>query len=176
MLMMKRTIMFGVALAALVAATPAFATGFDANFVISIGGNTYTFSLPDSPTVASTGSDDFSVSGVEISKNGGAPVSETVLFTEDQQPPAFGDGGVASFSGAYQFDLVNPNQVGYPALFIGSLSDPTFVAGVYTVQEDDPDTVKGTVTIYTPEPGTLALFGMGLLCLAGVMRRKLSIQ
>jgi hypothetical protein len=171
---MTRTILSGFFLTALAAATPAFATGFDANFVVSFGGNTYTFSLPDSPMVASTASDDFTVSDVDISLNGGAPVSETVTFYEDQQPPAFGDGGLASFSGEYQFFLVNPNQ-SYPALFTGSLSDPTFVAGVYNVQEDDPDTVKGTVTIYTPEPETLVLFGMGLLCLAGVMRRKLRV-
>ena len=84
-----------------------------------------------------------------------------------------GDGGAASFSEPYPFFVVNPLPTD-PALFIGSLSDPTFVGGVYNVQEDDPDTVDGTVTIYTPEPGTLALFGIGLLFLAGSVRRKLT--
>jgi len=170
---MMRTILSGLVLTALAAATPAFATGFDANFVVSVGGNIYTFSLPDSPTVYSTGSDDFSVANVEVSKNGGAPASETVFFTEDQQPPAYGDGGVATSSGAIIFSVVNPSQVGYSALFTGTLSDPTFVPGVYQVEDQNHTQDKGTVTIFTPEPRTLVLLGMGLLFLAGAVRRKL---
>jgi len=175
---MTRTILSAIVLAGLAVATPAFATGFDVNFVITIDSGpdagTYTFSLPDSPTVNSTGSDDFTVANVEISKNGGAAVSETAFFTEDQNPPGYGDGGVAVFSGGpYIFNLVNPNQIGYSALFTGSLTDPSFVGGVYDVEDDGNTADKGTVTIYTPEPRTLVLFGMGLLCLAGAMRRKL---
>ena len=89
-------------------------------------------------------------------------------------PKGNGDGGVATFSGAYQFNLIDAAPTD-TALFIGTLSDPTFVAGVYNVEEDYPTSVKGTVTIYTPEPGTLVLFGMGLLFLAGLMRRKLRL-
>jgi len=124
---MTRTILVAIVLAGLAAATPAFATGFNANFVISIGGDTYTFTLPDSPTVYTTGGNDFTVQNVEVSLNGGAPQPETVYFAEDQQPPAFGQGGLATFSGAYVFDLVNPSQIGYSALFTGSLTDPSFV-------------------------------------------------
>ncbi len=62
-------------------------------------------------------------------------------------------------------------------LFTGTLSNPTFKTGTFTLQSDgDPDDPAddATVTIYTPEPGTLALFGIGLLFLAGAVRRKLT--
>lgn len=167
---MTLTILSAIVLAGLAGATPAFATGFDANFVVTIDSGptagTYTFSLPDSLTgAANVNTDDFDVSNVEVSLNGGAPQLETVFFTEYQQnqmPKGNGDGGVATFSGAYQFNLIDAAPTD-TALFIGTLSDPTFVAGVYNVEEDYPTSVKGTVTIYTPEPGTLVLFGMGLL-------------
>ncbi len=176
---LKRTILSGFVLAALAAATPAFATGFNANFVVTINAGpdagTYTFSLPDSLTgAANVGSDYFDVPGVEMSKNGGAPQLETVYFAEDQ-PLGNGDGGLATFSGAYVFSVINPNQLTGLALFTGTLSDPTFVAGVYQVEDQSHTADKGTVTIYTPEPGTLVLFGMGLLFLAGLMRRKLRL-
>jgi len=61
-------------------------------------------------------------------------------------------------------------------LFTGTLSDPTFKTGTFTLQSDaDPDDPAddATVTIYTPEPRTLVLLGMGLLFLAGAVRRKL---
>lgn len=165
---MIRSILSTLVLAALGAATPAFADSM-VNFDIAYGGNVYSFSLPTSPTVFTVGTDYFTVAGVEISENGGAPVAETVYFTNTV---GYGDGGLAIFSGPYTFSLVNPNQ-SYPPLFTGPLNDPTFVPGVYQVEDQNHTSVKGTITIFTPEPGTLVLFGTGLLCLAGVIRRKL---
>jgi len=61
-------------------------------------------------------------------------------------------------------------------LFTGSVTDPTFKTGTFTLMNQaDPETAAddATLTILTPEPRTLALLGLGLLCLAGSMRRKL---
>ena len=86
----------------------------------------------------------------------------------------FGTGGLGIYG-------LTPNTLDLDyegtVLFTGTLSNPTFKTGTFTLQSDgDPDDPAddATVTIYTPEPGTLALFGIGLLFLAGAVRRKLT--
>lgn len=169
---MTRTILSGLVLAALAAGTPAFATTM-ANFTITVpGGTVYTFSLPETLTGATNnGSDDFSVSGVPITITGNGTQPGNPLFAN---MVGFGQGGLGIYG-------LTPNTLDLdylgPVLFTGTLSDPSFKTGTFTLISDaDPDDSAddATLTIFTPEPGTLALFGMGLLFLAGAMRRKLS--
>jgi hypothetical protein len=170
---MTRTILSAIVVAGLAAATPAFATTM-ANFTIDVpGGTVYTFSLPDSLTGASNnGSDDFSVSGVAITITGNGTQAGSTIFSN---LVGFGDGGIGIYG-------LTPNTLDLdylgPVLFTGTLADPTFKTGTFTLISDaDPDDSAddATLTIYTPEPGTLVLFGMGLLFLAGLMRRKLRL-
>jgi hypothetical protein len=164
---MIRAVLATFLLTALAAATPAFATSLD-YFTVDFGGSVYTWSLPSTPTIVSPPGDDyFEVANVLISTNGGTPVSTTVAFSDVDM--TFGGTGGFYLFGPFNLQLENP-----PQMFSGPLSDPTFTPGVYDVQNDSNTSQKGTVTISaTPEPGTLALFGTGILFLAGALRRRL---
>jgi hypothetical protein len=170
---MTRTILSAIVLAGLAGATPAFATTM-ANFTIDVpGGTVYTFSLPDSLIgAANNGSDDFSVSGVAITITGNGTQSGNTFFAN---MVGFGVGGLAIYG-------LTPNTLDLdyegPVLFTGTLANPTFKTGTFTLESDAAPgnpLDDATVTIYTPEPGTLVFFGIGLLFLAGLIRRKLRL-
>jgi len=167
-----RAILSGFVLTALAAATPAFATTM-ANFTIHVpGGTVYTFSLPSSFTTTAYNDHSFVVTGVAITITGHGTEAGNTFFAN---MVGFGVGGLAIYG-------LNPSSLNLdyegPVLFTGSLTDPTFKTGTFTLQDAGHPGIAAddaTVTILTPEPGTLALFGIGLLCLAGVMRRKLTV-
>jgi len=168
---MKRTILFGIVLTALTAATPAFADTM-ANFTVTLpGGTVYTFSLPDSPTAVNSPQPNyFEITGVAITITNYGTQTGTTFFSNMVMP---GQGGLAIYGltpGTLDFSYLGP------VLFTGSVTDPTFKTGTFTLlDQEHPGVVAddATVTILTPEPSTLALLGLGLLCLAGAMRRKL---
>ena len=168
---MKRIVLSGIVLTALVAAAPAFADTM-ANFTIDVpGGTTYTFSLPSNPTVSGSMPNYFDVSGVAITITGYGTQTGTTYFSNTV---GFGDGGLAIYGltpGTLDLDYLGP------VLFTGSVTDPTFTAGTFTLENDgDPENAADDATVnimLTPEPGTLVLLGLGLLCLAGAMRRRL---
>jgi len=126
------------------------------NFVISGGGSTLTFSLASSPTPSSAGANSFDVSDVAATFNG-APATDGVSFF------TAASGGL---SDAYFGDLSGDQ------LFTGSVSDPTFTPGIYTLSDSD-GLPYGMVTISkTTEPKSLFLFGTGALGLIGISRRR----
>jgi hypothetical protein len=146
------------------------------NFTVvdkSAGFNTYTFSLPASPTQNLTSTSTyFDISGVSISKNGGAAGSGTVYF--DLLP----SGGVGiNFSGFF-YDI-GPQMFTYTGTIGTGNFAPTFTPGTYVIKDqNNPNDVDhfGSVSINattTPEPSSLALLGTGVLSLAGFVRRKL---
>ena len=167
---MKRAILSAFVLTALTAATPALADTL-VSFTIDVpGGTVYTFSLPSTFTATPYGNDSFVVSGVAITITGYGTQTGNTFF---DNTVGFGVGGLSIYGlTPYTLDLDYEG----PVLFTGSLTDPTFKTGTFTLEnasfpENPAD--DATVTILTPEPGTLALFGMGLLCLAEALRRKL---
>ena len=130
------------------------------NFVLAGGGSTLSFSLPSSPAPTSTDSNGFSVSNVAVTFNGTPGTDEIDFFT------AADSGG---FSDSY-FGDASTDQ-----LFTGSVSDPTFTLGTYTLSDSD-GLPYGIVTISkTSEPKSLLLFGTGALGLIGVSRRRPSL-
>jgi hypothetical protein len=67
-----------------------------------------------------------------------------------------------------------------PQLFTGSVYDPTFIPGTYTLEISMDRSSTATLVIdgpstITPEPSTFALLGTGILGMAGAIGRKLRI-
>jgi len=89
--------------------------------------------------------------------------------------------GTGSFQALFQVDYVSPyitSLFGDPYGWLPTGSDSLNTAFNVFVPEGNSATATltgGTITFQTPvpEPGTLALFGSGILGLAGVIRRKL---
>ena len=139
---------------------------------------TYTFSLPSTPTLdcaAAGGANCVSgqyfivdnvpyfVSGDDEGGDGPGTSTET-FFTENSD---IGFSFDNNYGQIYAYPL--PQQY-----FSGSVSDPTFIPGVYTFTYGDgmPD---GTLAIVaeTPEPSSFVLLGTGVLGILGAAKRKL---
>jgi hypothetical protein len=69
-----------------------------------------------------------------------------------------------------------------PQLFTGSVYDPTFIPGTYTLEISQDRSYSATLIIdgppstVTPEPSTFALLGTGVLGMAAATGRKLRIR
>lgn len=72
-----------------------------------------------------------------------------------------------SGSGTYMFD--GANVVGNPTIGVW-LTTNTDIA--YLTLTSDTDFASFAIAAPTPEPGSLALLGSGVLCLGGMLRRK----
>jgi hypothetical protein len=153
-----RAILMTVAILALATSTVAFADTITLDNANQSGlaGNTFTF------TGTYTGNaDNILQSGIHWTT--ASPLCDLgECLTGDGFLTLTGDqsGGISSF-----FDIFIDPSVG-----------PGFYAGQYTLEDGDGNVLTSadfSVTVATPEPGSLALLGSGLLGLGGVIRRKL---
>jgi hypothetical protein len=135
------------------------------NFTFTGGSNTYTWSLPSSPVVAADNFADgigFVMGDVAYALNGVA-----------QAPGEFDFYSILDFGG---FDTILAdesmplNEFGLQIYRVGA---PTFLPGTYHFLGSDAP--SGTLTIASvsaPEPGSLALTGLGVLVLFGLAARR----
>ena len=91
-------------------------------------------------------------------------------------------GGNGSFHGLFDVTYVSPEILGLFGLgpsYLpdGSVSLNTSMNKMVLLTKDNATLAGGTITIDTPtpEPGTMALFGSGIIGLAGVLRRKINL-
>jgi hypothetical protein len=166
--MRNRLIATSFILAALILTTAGAAKAD--NFTYVLGGNTYTWSLPNMPTIPSgnASSNSFFIEPVSYTVDGGGQTGGTLTFFIS------GDGGGFELQNSSDATLLNEfgGQV-----FSGPAGDPTsnptFIDNVFTLNDGSAEGPAGTLTIVgTPEPGTLALLGAGVLSLFGFRRKR----
>lgn len=137
-------------------------------------GTTATFSLPNNPTPSSVGADFFQYNNLVVTIPGQGTFTGNVDFFD-----AAGGGGAGS----------GANVLHGPALFSGSITDPTMLTGTFvlsgmvTPDGDGAIPVSGTLvaaasTPPVPEPSSGLLFFTGVGTVAGALalRRRANIR
>lgn len=129
------------------------------SFVYQIGGNTFTWELPASPTPDSANSGIlFTLYDVSVSENDGPPILGTMTF----YTLAYG-GGLDFFVGDYYY-----SDIYGPQFYYNAETSPSFQTGTFTSLIDygiyDDGVPGGTLQISTavPEPSALLLLVIGL--------------
>lgn len=159
-----QAILYSFLLACQAGTIPAFADTID-NFTVTYGSNVLTFSLPSSPKVDGTiNSNIFFIDNVPLLLNGSALTAMSVDFF------------LARSGGGLEVEPLYIPSLVAAQLFTGSIDAPTFEVGTFPILPFSP---PGTITISeaaspVPEPGGITLFGTGVLCLMGEIRRRLS--
>lgn len=159
-----QAILYSLLLACLAGTIPAFADTID-NFTVTYDSTILTFSLPSSPKVDGTiNSNIFFIDNVPLLLNGSALTAMSVDFF------------LARSGGGLEVEPLYIPTLVAAQLFTGSIDTPTFEIGTFPILPFSP---PGTITISeatssVPEPGSIALFGTGVLCLMGEIRRRFS--
>jgi hypothetical protein len=133
------------------------------DFTVIGQGNTYTFSLNSNPVpkIHLKGLN-FSTSAVLVTVNDLFTESEAINFFNTSEDGGLNIGGVVDTSG--------------PQLYIGSESSPTLDTGSFSLLSFGTN-IPYTLTVVpaaspVPEPSSFALFGTGILGLAGMAKRR----
>jgi hypothetical protein len=121
--------------------------------------DSFSFDLPSTPTPTVYSFGAFDIGGVEVTFDG-TTSSEDVVFA----------GSFLAIGDNYIFSGTAP-------LFTGPGYDPTFILGTFDMFEDPQGIGTLAVTDISnpstvPEPSTFALFGTGVVGLAGFARRR----
>ncbi len=142
-------------------------------FTYQLDGNTFTWELPASPSVAApnmfVSGNFFEIEVVPFSENGGPQMQGTLDF---YQGPDNGGG-----FGLYPVDDSTPilNTFG-SQLYTGDEGSPTFILDKFQLNNGTSDGPLGTLVISsvsTPEPSSLLLLGAGALALLGLVRKRI---
>lgn len=120
------------------------------------------FTLDSEPDPSSAGNGRFTFKKVEVT----TPKStskQTINFYTSQY------GGGFNFNNSGKFDAYGPQ------LFSGTIADPTFHTGVYTMTKSFNGVVLGTLTVSAmsavPEPATWAMILLGFAFTGSMMRK-----
>lgn len=133
----------------------------------AVGAFDATWTLPKSPTPDIVGIGFFRMAGVDIVFNGN-PVVELIEFYS-----AGGGGGACAGGFCTLFDLYGP------ALFSGTTAEPTFLTGIFSLNQGSPDGPGVRLTIadvgnggVIPEPATWAMLIAGFGLVGSALRRR----
>ena len=136
------------------------------------GPDTASFTLAVNPAPA----DSLNQFGFDVTPSNlvvdGVNVSDLLFFYNAS--PSIGGVPIPGLSGGISGLFFFPGLAG-PQLYSGSESAPTMLTGTFSLTDFDTGTEKYTLVVApvsTPEPATLALFGVGLLGMAIFYRRR----
>ena len=148
---------------ALLISSPAIAGTYQ--FTVS-GNASALFSLDSSPTPTSSGTDDFTITGVNGTFNGSATTFD-LLFYDTTESGGFDISGLLSLAG--------------DQLFTGSTSSPTFIPGTFTLSTYGSNDRAYTLTISSsdgavPEPASWTMMLVGFAALGAIASRSRSAK
>jgi PEP-CTERM motif-containing protein len=160
--------LFSVAVVSLLAVCPLTAHADTFAVTYTNGGLNFTFDIPSSPTPSNfvTG-EGFEVDNLTAIGSFGTETIDVAFYDADG---SVHDGGF----GWSTFGVVD--ILTGPQMFTGPDSAPTLLIGVYnlTAQNETATLKIAELPPSVPEPSTFALFGTGILGLAGMARHKFS--
>ena len=146
------------------------------DFTLIGGGNTFTFSLPSNPSPDSdTLGTQFVLSSILITEDPGTPGS--IAFSTDLTFSNSSVGGGVAFPLPSIPPISVDLNLSGPQLYTGTEDAPMFSPTTTPLVLDeaksgDSFTLDITDASPVPEPSSIAMFGSGLLALAGVARMK----